>query len=178
MSFEEAVRGWAAGDFSRLAPLFRGGADGGACRVVEWFDRGLFAGEPAALAEAFSCACFNEFVDVVEYFLARGVDPSGGAGTGMNAFHWAANRGQLAVVRALVGAKAPLETKNAYGGTVLDCAAWSALHEPKPDHVAIIEALLEAGADVRAVRYPTGHERVDRVLKRHGRGRGEAQWGR
>ena len=163
MSFEEAVRGWAAGDFSRLAPLFRGGADGAACCVVDWF-------EPAALAEAFSCACFNGCVDVVRYLLARGVDPSGGAGTGMNAFHWAANRGQLAVVRALVGVKAPLETKNAYGGTVMDCAVWSALHEPKPDHVAIIEALLGAGADVRAVRYPTGHEGVDRVLMGHGAG--------
>ena len=170
MSFEEAVRRWIAGDFSRLAPLFRGGADGAACRVVEWFDRGLFAGEPAALAEALSCACFNGCVDVVQYLLARGVDPSGGAGTGMNAFHWAANRGQLAVVRALVETKAPLETKNAYGGTVLDCAVWSALHEPKPEHVAIIEALLEAGADVRAVRYPTGHEGVDRVLMGHGAG--------
>ena len=73
-------------------------------------------------------------------------------------------------MRALVGAKAPLETKNAYGGTVLDCAAWSALHEPKPDHVAVIEALLKAGADVRAVRYLTGHEGVDRVLMGHGAG--------
>jgi hypothetical protein len=159
MNFGEVVRGLIAGDFSRLAPLFEAAADGSACPIIRWYDRGLFTNEPKALAEAFSCACFNGFTQVVEYFLSKGIDPNGGINTGLNAFHWAANRGQLEVVEV------------AYGGTVLGCAAWSAVHEPKPEHVPIVEALLKAGANVSAAEYPSGDERVDDVLKRYGAGR-------
>ena len=35
-----------------------------------------------------------------------------------------------------------------YGGTVFDQAIWSAVNEYSPDHAAIVEALLEAGAVV------------------------------
>lgn len=168
VTFEEAVRGLLAGDFSRLAPLFEEMADGSRCPVIQWYDDGLFASEPAALAEAFSCACFNGCTSVAEHFLAGGVDPAGGMHTGLNAFHWAANRGQLEIVRILIRSKAPLEALNAYGGTVLGCAVWSAVHETKPDHLRIIEALLEADANVRAAGFPSGDERVDDLLRRYG----------
>jgi len=36
---------------------------------------------------------FKGFVRVVEYFLDKGLDPNGGANTGMNAFQWVADRG-------------------------------------------------------------------------------------
>jgi ankyrin repeat protein len=39
---------------------------------------------------------------VAEYLLTHGVDPTAGAGTGMDAFHWAANRGNLETVRLLI----------------------------------------------------------------------------
>ncbi|MFY9610065.1 MAG: hypothetical protein WAU45_15805 [Blastocatellia bacterium] len=55
-----------------------------------------------------------------------------------------------------------------YGGTVLGCAVWSAVNETRLDHVAIIEALLAAGADIDKAAYPTGNKRVDEVLRRHG----------
>jgi hypothetical protein len=55
-----------------------------------------------------------------------------------------------------------------YGGTVLGTAIWSAFHEPRPDHLQIIEELLHAGARVSEVEYPTGNERIDALLKRHG----------
>jgi Ankyrin repeats (3 copies) len=168
MPFQEAVRGLMAGDFSRLAPLFDSPADAPPCPIVRWLNEGLFANEPAALAEAFTCACFNGYTRVAESFLVKGVDPSGGIGTGMNAFHWAANRGQLATVELLIKNNSPLEALNAYGGTVLGCTVWSAIHEPKPDHLKIIEALLIAGADIRAADPPTGNERVDQILTRHG----------
>jgi hypothetical protein len=86
LSFDDAVQGFLAGDFSRLEPLVETPPDGSPCRVVEWFDAGLFADEPAALAEAFSCACFNGCVPAVEALLARGVNPAGGSATGLNAF--------------------------------------------------------------------------------------------
>src|SRR5437763_15168276 len=168
ISFQEAVRGLMAGDFSRLAQLFDTPSDGSPCPVIKWYEGGLFASEPKALAEAFTCACFNGCTSVVEYFLARGIDPSGGINTGLNAFHWAANRGQLKVVEIHLQNKAPLETLNMYHGTVLGCTVWSAIHEPKPDQIRVIEALLKAGADVSAAEYPSDNKSVDELLKRYG----------
>ncbi len=170
LSFPEAVQGFLAGDFTRLAPLVETPPDGSPCRVVEWYDAGLFANEPAALAEAYSAACFNGCVPAVAALLARGVDPAGGAATGLNAFHWAADRGQLEAVRILIRHHAPLEVRNSYGGTVLGCTLYSAFHTLRPQHLEIIEALLAAGADVRAVDYPPGNERIDELLRRYGAG--------
>jgi hypothetical protein len=168
MPFGDAVRGLMAGDFSRLKPLFEARPDGSPCPMLNWYEDGLFADEPKAMEEAFTCACFNGCTEVVEYLLARGANPLGGANTGLNAFHWAANRGQLDVVNILVRNKAPLEARNAYGGTVLGCTVWSAINEPKPRHVEIIRVLLAAGAQISEAEYPTGDERVDEVLKAHG----------
>ena len=168
MSFQDAVRGFMAGDFSRLAPLFDTPSDGSPCPVIQWHEDGLFASEAPALAEAFTCACFNGCTHVVEYFLVKGINPSGGINTGLNAFHWAANRGQLKIVEILIQNKAPLETLNTYHGTVLGCTVWSAVHEPRPDQIRVIEALLKAGADVSAAEYPSGNENVDELLKRYG----------
>ena len=164
--FQETVRGLMAGDFSRLEPLFH--ATGGKkCRIIEWCERGLFEKEPEALAEAFTCACFNGCVEVVRYFLERGFDPAGGINTGMNAAHWAGNRGQVEVMRLLLGAKVPLETLNMYGGTVLGTTVWSAIHEPRPGQLENIEILIRADANLAAIDYPTGHAGVDQVLRPH-----------
>ena len=168
LSFEEVLRGLLAGDFSRLSPLFEARAEGAPCAIVNWYERGLFTKETEALAEAFSCAGFNGHVEAVNYFLSKGIDPNGGAKTGLNGFHWAANRGQLEVVEILIRAGAELEKKNSYGGTVLGCAVWSAVHETKPRHVEIVEMLLKAGADAREAEYPSGDSRVDEVLRRYG----------
>lgn len=168
MTFEEATRGFLAGDFSRLAPLLDREDDGSPCPIIRWHEAGLFALQPEASAEAFTCACFNGCVDVAEYFLARGVNPSGGTGTGLNAFHWAANRGQLEIVRLLLRHQAPLETRNSYGGTLLGGTVWAAVHEPKPAHPEIIKALLAAGANVRAAEFPSGNAGIDDILRCHG----------
>ena len=122
-------------------------------------------------AEAFSCACFNGFTPVVDYFLSKGMNPNSGINTGLKRFHWAANRGQNEVVEVLIRNHASLETHDAYGGTVLGCAVWSAVHEPKPKHVQIVEALLEAGAKASAAECPSGDVRIDAILKRYGGGR-------
>jgi ankyrin repeat protein len=49
-----------------------------------------------------------------------------GSGTGLNAFHWAVNRGQLEAVRLLLKWKASLDVRSMYGGNVLDTAIWPA----------------------------------------------------
>jgi hypothetical protein len=166
--FREAVRGLLRGDFSRLKPLFDDQHGGGQCSILAWYQQGLFDQEPEALNEALSCACFNGKTQVADFLLNHGVDPAAGDKTGSNAFHWAADRGQLDTVRLLIEHKAPLEVKNMYGGTVLGATVWSAIHETRPHHVAIIEALIEAGARIEGAGYPTGNEAVDAVLSRHG----------
>jgi len=88
----------------------------------------------------------------------------------MSGFHWAANRGQLRTVEMLARRGVPMETRNSYDGTVLGTAVWSAIHGPKPDHLAIIEALIRAGANLGEVEYPTGNAAVDEVLRRNGAG--------
>jgi len=164
----DALQGFHKGDFSRLEPLFDAGPDrAGRARIIEWHEEGRFRDEPKALAEALTCACFLGRTSVADYLLKHGIDPSAGAGTGLDALHWAANRGQLEAVRLLIRAKAPLETRSMYGGTALGTAVWSAINEPRPDHPQIIEELLKAGARLEDVEYPTGHERIDAILRRH-----------
>jgi hypothetical protein len=166
--FDDALQGLHRGDFSRLEPLFDAGpARASRPRIIDWHEEGRFRDQPKALAEALSCACFLGRTRVAAYLLTHGIDPSAGAGTGLDALHWAANRGQLEAVRLLVRAKAPLETRSMYGGTALGTAIWSAINEPRPDHPRIIEELLKAGARLEDVEYPTGHERIDAILRRH-----------
>lgn len=168
VSFTEAEHGLLAGDFSRMAPAFaRNGGDDPL--VVQWHKAKLFTNKPEALNEAFTCACFNGCIDVAAYLLETGVEPSGGMKTGMNAFHWAANRGHLEIVRLLIGANAPMEIRNMYGGTVLDCTVWSAINEPRGRQMEVIEELIRAGADVNAVERPTGSPEIDALLAKGSR---------
>ena len=51
---------------------------------------------------------------------------------------------------------------------MLGTAVWSAINEPRADHIRIIEALIAAGAKLDAAGYPTGNEQVDEVLRRYG----------
>lgn len=164
MTFDDTLRRLEAGDFSALAPLFAEGPGGSPSAIVSWLDQGLFAPRPAALAEAFTCACFLGAEAVVENLLARGCLPAGGAATGADALHWAANRGELGVVRLLLEHGADTESRNRFGGTALGMAVWSAVHEPRAEHLRIIEALVAAGAEAAGAGYPTGDARVDAFL--------------
>jgi hypothetical protein len=167
-TFTDALEGLHRGDFSRLERLFdEQYGRAGKPQIVEWHELGRFRDQPEALAEALTCASFLGRTAVAEYLLKQGLNPSGGAGTGLDALHWAANRGQLKAVRLLIRAKAPLETRSMYGGTVLGTAIWSAINEPRRDHLQIIEELLNAGAHLDDADYPTGHKHIDAILQRH-----------
>ena len=167
MTFGDLAVGLLDGDFTRLEPQFRRDASGN-IPVIQWHAAGMFTQRPDVLAEAFTCACFNGCDEVVDRLLAIGVHPDGGNGTGMNAFHWAANRGQLAVVEKLIRAGASLEKRNRFGGTVLGCAVWSLLNEPRANQLEVIERLVAAGANVAELPESTGDPRVDE-LPRAGR---------
>ena len=166
-AFDDALQGLRNGDFSRLDPLFRS-ESGATPQVVQWIEQGCFAGHDQELSEALTCACFNGRTEVAEYLLNKGVAPSGGIGTGLNAIHWAANRGQLEAVRLLIQHNVPLESRSTYDGTAIGTAVWAAINEPKPNHRLIIEELLAAGARVTEAGYPTGDKAIDELLKRHG----------
>ena len=171
--FAQSVEHLRRGDFSFSEPLFADHTEAHPCELFRWFAEGRFRDIPDALLEAFTCACFLGKASVVKSLLAEGVDAEGGAATGLNALHWAVNRGQLETVQLLLETGVSLEVRNTYGGTALGAAIWAAFYEPRPDHVAIIEALLKAGARVEAVDYPTGAEAIDALLERYG-AKGEA----
>jgi hypothetical protein len=166
LTFEELSAALHRGDFSWLAPVFEGPPRGS--RLALWVEEGRFATDPSALNEAATCACFLGRTAWVHYLLDHGGDPIAGADTGLNGFHWAANRGQLQTVEALIARHLPMEIRNCYGGTVLGGTVWAAVHEPRPSHPAIIEALLLAGANVGEAEYPSGHDAVDALLRRFG----------
>jgi len=100
------------------------------------------------LEQAFFGACMGGQTDVAEFLLGQGVDPTAQQG-GQTGFHYAAHMGHLNTVKMLLRRKVPLEVINMYNGTVLGQAIWSAFNEPKPDHPAIIETLISAGAEIR-----------------------------
>ncbi len=162
--FNDAVEGWRRGDFDRLAPLFADRADGAV--VVRWHGAGRFASHPAELAEALSNAAFLGRTGVVTHLLDAGVDATAGTACGMDALHWAVNRGKLETVRLLIERGAPLETISMHGATALGTAVWSAINEPwwGSAQVDIVKLLLDSGADVSGGGYPTGHPEIDRIL--------------
>ena len=123
----------------------------------------------AQLRSGFIWACEYGRKEVVEFLLDKGIDLRAGENTDETALHLAAHRGQLEMIKLLLGRGAPLEAKNVYGGTVLGQATWSVVHgDPGIDFVPVIEELLAAGAKIEEAGYPTGNERVDEVLRRHG----------
>jgi hypothetical protein len=115
-------------------------------------------------------ACKFGRADVAKFLLDRGVDPASKDNDGMTALHWASARGLLDIMELLMAAKAPLEVRNTWGGTVLDSTAWFAGNAPMPgaDYPRVIERLLEAGANAREVYPPrTGIAAIDTILNEY-----------
>ena len=111
-TFNDALEGLHRGDFSRLERFFdEASGRSGKPKIVEWHEEGRFRDQPKALAEALTCVSFLGRTSVAEYLLKQGVEPSGGSGTGLDALHCAANRGQLQAVRLLIRSKASLEAQ-------------------------------------------------------------------
>jgi len=157
LDFAEYRRKLLDGDFSDLASY--------ADQVEEWLQTGVFDDDEAALGEALTCAAFNGQTKLVEVLLDHGAGPDGGSLTGMTALHWAANRGYPDTLNVLLAAGGDIEARNNYGGTVLGCTVWSAVHEPKPGQVEAARILVLAGADVTQTDYPTGIAELDAILE-------------
>jgi ankyrin repeat protein len=105
--------------------------------------------------------------EILDYLLELGVDVA--APSGMSALHQAAGRADLDIVKLLIERGAPLEMKNAYGGTVLDSTLWFAYHVTPAefasrDYPAVIDALIAAGA--RTDLYPEMEKYIDEVYRK------------
>ena len=174
--FQYAVAAMVRGDFSALESTV-GGPDSFHDAVVDWYEKGYFENESETLAEIFSAACMLGHERTAEYLLDKGVDPLAGTRTGLNGFHYAASSGRLSVIKLLIARNVPMEEKNMYGGTVFEQAMWSAVNEYTPDHAAIIEELVRAGAvvdpgyrewwDEQTVPDASTKQRVAAVLDEH-----------
>ena len=108
--------------------------------------------------------------DVLQYLLDKDVDV--GASDGMTALHHATGRTDLEMVRLLIRRGAPLEKKNAHGGTVLDNTLWFAHHVgpsefARRDYPAVLDILIAAGA--RTDIYPEMEKYISGVYRRAGK---------
>lgn len=125
------------------------------------------------LALVWACKCGRS--EVVELLLRHGVSPAAKDKDDMTALHHAAASRNLEIVMLLLDRGAPLEVKNVWGGTVLDSTVWFAVNAPirapvvppRVDYLTIMDALIDAGADMRAVDYKTGVNEIDELLNRH-----------
>jgi Ankyrin repeats (3 copies) len=162
--FRDAVHALDAGNYSWLEALLDK-------HRLSLIDLLVENGEPKVpMEQAFTWACMLGRTSDAEFLFERGVDPLAGDNTGLNGFHYAVWHGHLDTVKLLIEREVALEVRNMYGGTVLGCAVDGAENRPVADHIAIIEALLAAGAKIEEAGYPTGIERVDEVLRRYGAG--------
>ena len=114
------------------------------------------------IEEAFIRACQFGHNSICEFLLDEGVDPTAQVNVGQTGLHYAAHAGQLETVKLLIARGVPLEVNNEYGGTVLGQALWSAFNEPKETHRAIVETLINAGADIK----PEWNKSIDELRRR------------
>lgn len=149
MLFRFAIAAMEMGNFSSLESVM-GGADVFDQQIRGWFEAGYFDNEPETLAEIFAAACMLGHAHTAEYLLDQGVDPYAGMKTGLAGFHYAVSSARRHVIRLLIDKRLPMDVKNIYGGTIIEQAFWSAVHEHRQDHAAIIEDLLEAGAQLES----------------------------
>ena len=90
---------------------------------------------------------------------------------GYSPLHNAAWCGNAEMVELLIARGHPLDMKDpAYNATPVGWACYSCLEakrHPEGDFPRVLDLLLQAGAAYDKKHYPTGHEGLDAVLKRH-----------
>jgi ankyrin repeat protein len=142
--------------------------------------RGILAEHPALLSELHhedraqlvEAAAAHD-LPAVELMLKLGFDINARDGEGFTAISSAALRGDVRVVRLLIGHGADPEIRSVYGGNALQSCQWGSLNfcDPKGDYPACAEALVEAGA---AVAHPEFGS--DEVRARIAAGRRAKDW--
>lgn len=126
------------------------------------------------MESGFIWACEYGRAEVADFLLRMGVDKNTYRQHKLTGLHWAAASGDLLTVKAVLRHNPPLEAENVWGGTPLGSAIWAATESdpndpvgPSADWVPIIEVLLQEGANVYAVPYPTRDSCIDDILRRY-----------
>jgi ankyrin repeat protein len=114
-------------------------------------------------------AAWGNRLEAVRMMLEAGFDPQVRGADESTPLDRAAFHGFIAVIRLLLQHNPPLHLTNAYGGTPLETALYGSTHSWRRDgdFPATVEALIQAGAEVRADMLPSGNEAVDAVLRRY-----------
>jgi ankyrin repeat protein len=105
----------------------------------------LYNTTPEKRAIGLIWACCYGHRAVVNYVFEHGLSVNTEA-YGTTPLHSAAYGGELALVRQLITLGASMEALNEHGGTVLGTTLWSLYNARKPDHLAIMELLIDSGA--------------------------------
>jgi ankyrin repeat protein len=119
---------------------------------------------------ALAWACKFGRPEVALFLIELGVNPAAMDDDKMTALHWSGATGMLSLIDELLRRGVPLEVENAWGGTVLNSTLHFALYIPVKDvdYIPVLERLLQAGANVDVVDYPTGKPLIDELLARYG----------
>src|SRR5262249_9208344 len=130
---------------------------------------GARAGAPkpaqAIKDDALLAACRAKQTAVAAYLLDAGARiDAHDADERLTALHESARRCDQATTRMLIDRGAPLEAKNAYGGTVLGFAVWVIRRYPGKgrDWRGLVDLLLAAGADPEAAG---GRDAIEAALR-------------
>jgi len=122
----------------------------------------------AELQEGFRFACQFGRDAMVSFLLARGAAIDGADARGQSGLHHAVIGGHASTVRLLLRHHPPRDAENAYGGTPLGQALWSAAHGGSlPAYLEILDALVAAGATLPE-RHVPGNPEIDDWLEQHG----------
>ena len=92
----------------------------------------------------------------------------------MTALHWAAANGMMTVIDDLLRRGVPLEVENAWERdrcSTRRCTSRCTSRSKGVDYVPVLERVLQAGANVDVVDYPTGKPLIDELLARYGAGK-------
>ncbi|HEX6821316.1 MAG TPA: ankyrin repeat domain-containing protein [Candidatus Sulfotelmatobacter sp.] len=127
----------------------------------------------------FFWACQYGRNNIIDFLLRCGARLDSSDNSGQTPLHWAVIGGHIDTIKLLLAHGAGPEKKNAYGGTPLGQALWSALHNTEDTHstyLAVIKTLVDAGAriDKRMLPWvlqenrasPTLKQRIAKLLKR------------
>lgn len=120
------------------------------------------------MERGFAWACEYGRNSVIEFLLEKDLGLLTAVTTSETGLHWAVVGRQLDTIKLLLVRGASLETKNAYGGTALGQALWSAFNSgPAIDYVPTIEMLLNAGAEIEdgTLAWLAQHKRVSSAMK-------------